>query len=111
MKPHNAPVQEADPAPEGKARASVVSSWLEELVAATPVCRTILSIVADLDSTATDGSAPGLDLKATESATWKVVIKDLLTLGCAASLVESRSSDTGILLIGPELTLTATVSF
>ncbi len=110
-KPHAKPAEEAEAHGPGPAKVSVASLWLESLVKASPVCRTVFSAVVDLSSKETDGSAAALGLSATESIAWKVVAKDLLTLACKASLVETRSADTGVLTIGPALELSATILF
>lgn len=107
-----APLAEGPEGPvAGQAKASVTSLWLEGLAMASPVCRTVFSAVVDLASKQTDGSAASLSLSATESVAWKVVAKDLLTLACKASLVETRSADTGAFTIGPALELSATIHF
>lgn len=95
----------------GPPKASVTSLWLEGLGRASPLCRTVFSAVVDLSSKETDGSAAALSLSATESVAWKVVAKDLLTLACKASLVETRSADTGAFTVGPALELSATILF
>jgi len=110
-KPHNASIRAEAKAGAGASGPTAVSAWLQALGASSPVCRTILAVVADVDSTTDDGKANVLSLSASESATWKLVFKDLLSLGCTASLVQSRSGDTGIFVVGPKLELTATVSF
>ena len=99
------------PSPVPAKKVTIVSSFLEELAAATPISRVILSVSAALDSTQSDGKAQELGFDIAENVEWKLTVPDRLTLSVKPSFVQKRDADTGALTIGGVLTLTATVSF
>ena len=90
---------------------SLASLYLADLSKAKAVSRTIFASEISLASEATDEEAAQLSLKAVESLEFKITVPKMLSLSVKPSLNQTRNGESGQLVFGLSLALSATVSF